>query len=66
MSEEKLTADRLAKVYVKIRDKRRELAEGDVNQRFGLPSPSRATEQFWDHMHRCTPPTSRNESHIFS
>lgn len=29
MSEEKLTADRLAKVYVKIRDKRRELAKQD-------------------------------------
>lgn len=29
MSEEKLTADRLAKVYVKIREKRRELAKQD-------------------------------------
>lgn len=29
MSEEKLTADRLAKIYVKIRDKRRELAKQD-------------------------------------
>ena len=47
-------------------DERRELAEDDVNQRFGPPSPSRATEQFWDHMHRCTPLTSHNESHIFS
>lgn len=29
MSEEKVTVDRLAKVYVKIRDKRRELAKQD-------------------------------------
>ena len=29
MSEEKITADRLAKIYVKIRDKRRELAKQD-------------------------------------